>query len=1562
MITVISTGWAPGTKQQCIDSVASQVGVSHEHVVIDAALQDPPKEHFENLIEAVAALPDDRVVACVDLDDWLSDERALAKVAAMHANGALVTYGQFQFPDGRKGWATPYGPGEDVRQTWRATHLKTFRAGLFKRIRREDLMYCSAWAKHARDHFLMFPMLEMAGSRARFCPDVVYVYNADPGTYSEEDRREERQMVEYVRALPPYQPLSPDVVRGLLGTASSRMLVYTSICGGYDTVKSVPDGGGGYEWRLYSDSDKGGGGWNLVPSGVQAATPRMQAKWHKCHPPEDVKVSLWIDGSVEIHSVALIEAALAALEHSDWAMFRHADRGSILEEAEYSLTSLKYIGKPLREQVEHYMKNEPVSPGLWGGGVIARRHTPKVLAASAAWYEECVRWSDQDQISLPMILAKYDIAVGELTAGGNLSHNSLFTVVGRPGHFWGALGVPVLSRYDLLDRLIASAEAGVVNPHRYFIVDNGGRLDVRSPSIQQAVARGAVVSVLSPGCNLGVAASWNAILRAAHPRYATVISNDDITLGPRTLEYLYSKDAIDRHDFVIAEGPPQANGWCLFTQAPSCAAKIGYYDKNFFPAYYEDTDYHRRMTLAGIEPFRLPTDHAHEGWATIKQEGHDGPTYRGQQRNLDYYARKWGGAPGQEQFAEPFDGRETPPPAPPREDVWVDVALGAVAGPPATVTRAPAPPLMRYDVVNRLLEKLGAERYLEIGVSNGETMRRVKAPFRVGVDPLPQSDGMLAATEFFPVDSDAFFARGDAVGKFGVTFIDGLHHADQAYRDIENACRVSEIVVVHDANPMTEALQIVPSRGGDWTGDVWKSVARVRAEGRHTVRTVDADYGIAMILPGRAESIPVLPRETWNDLVQHREELLGLLRSDEWEEWFDARDDGDAMVLNRFQRRAQKAMEGKSKRICLNMIVKNEGARIERCLAAAAPFVDCWAIADTGSTDDTPALIERFFAERGCPGRLLKTTFKNFSQARNEALALARTVPGWQYVLLIDADMVLTGTLDTATLSAPAYQLLQRDGGGLNWWNARLLRRDVPANYVGVTHEYLSVDNPQNLNGLVIDDHCDGANRGEKAERDIRLLNQGLADEPQNVRYMFYLAQTYRETGRYHEAIQWYRRRIEIGGWDEEIWASYYGIAHSYKAIGDEPQMTKACLEAYNFRPNRGESLKLLAQTLRERSQNDSAVLVAEELAKIPLPGDLLFVEGGVYEWGADQEIAIAGYYSKRPGRREAAYRACARLTTIANNGIRKQARENFVHYARSATELFGATVKPIDWKPADGYAPMNPSVCVGPDGRRIVLVRTVNYTVTTEGQYPTLDGSGIIRTHNHVLEMDADWKPVRSTEIQNAPELPARKLGFVEGYEDCRLWHDGASFLASCTVRDAPDSDGRCEMAILSLDAAWRVQHVEAIRDYDGDKTQKNWMPVVGRPGSFVYLCDPTVVIERRPASTVEVCRSAPPACLVDLRGGSQVIAHGGGWLCITHEVTWCPHRVYLHRFVRLDVDFKVTAVSDPFYFVAKGIEFCAGLARDNDKLVASFGVNDASAYLAIFDPAAVDRVLRPL
>ena len=57
------------------------------------------------------------------------------------------------------------------------------------------------------------------------------------------------------------------------------------------------------------------------------------------------------------------------------------------------------------------------------------------------------------------------------------------------------------------------------------------------------------------------------------------------------------------------------------------------------------------------------------------------------------------------------------------------------------------------------------------------------------------------------------------------------------------------------------------------------------------------------------------------------------------------------------------------KTLCLNMIVKNETANLERCLRSVADHIACWVIGDTGSSDGTQDFITSFFAARGLPGR-----------------------------------------------------------------------------------------------------------------------------------------------------------------------------------------------------------------------------------------------------------------------------------------------------------------------------------------------------------------------------------------------------------------------------------------------------------------------------------------------------------------------------------------------------------------------------------------------------------------
>jgi len=120
------------------------------------------------------------------------------------------------------------------------------------------------------------------------------------------------------------------------------------------------------------------------------------------------------------------------------------------------------------------------------------------------------------------------------------------------------LGIPTLRHYDLLQRLLDSAERGSVKPDGYIIVDNGGsaRARLRLPSNAQ---------IIEPGKNLGVAASWNLLLDEAGDE-PIVISNDDIALGHGTFAALSAAAA--EHSLVTA------GGWALFAQAPKCTRTI----------------------------------------------------------------------------------------------------------------------------------------------------------------------------------------------------------------------------------------------------------------------------------------------------------------------------------------------------------------------------------------------------------------------------------------------------------------------------------------------------------------------------------------------------------------------------------------------------------------------------------------------------------------------------------------------------------------------------------------------------------------------------------------------------------------------------------------------------------------------------------------------------------------------------------------------------------------------------------------------------------------------------
>jgi hypothetical protein len=325
--------------------------------------------------------------------------------------------------------------------------------------------------------------------------------------------------------------------------------------------------------------------------------------------------------------------------------------------------------------------------------------------------------------------------------------------------------------------------------------------------------------------------------------------------------------------------------------------------------------------------------------------------------------------------------------------------------------------------------------------------------------------------------------------------------------------------------------------------------------------------------------------------------------------------------------------------ICLNMIVRNESALIERCLAAAAAHIDCYVICDTGSTDNTVEKIRTFFAARNIPGVIAHTTFHDFEQARNYALDAARDSDlEFDYLLLCDADMelIVERPRFREELAGVPYLVAQRSAvGDLHYQNLRLVPRHCPARYRGVTHEYLDVTPADRVgfDGIWFRDHAAGANRTDKFERDITLLTQGLKTEPGNERYVFYLANTYFDAGQPAEAMTWYGKRVQMGGWAEEIFYSSYRIGGCLERLGRDTEMIAQHLQTYQRFPHRAEPLHALAQFYQRRSENQLAYLFADAGLRIPPPPDgALFVEAQVYDWRLTDIVAVSLYWMGHPG------------------------------------------------------------------------------------------------------------------------------------------------------------------------------------------------------------------------------------------------------------------------------------------------------------------------------------------
>jgi glycosyltransferase involved in cell wall biosynthesis len=329
--------------------------------------------------------------------------------------------------------------------------------------------------------------------------------------------------------------------------------------------------------------------------------------------------------------------------------------------------------------------------------------------------------------------------------------------------------------------------------------------------------------------------------------------------------------------------------------------------------------------------------------------------------------------------------------------------------------------------------------------------------------------------------------------------------------------------------------------------------------------------------------------------------------------------------------------------LCLVMIVKDEEDTIAKCLKAVAPYISYWVIVDTGSKDNTLNVIRETTAELNIEGELHERPWVNFEVNRTESLELAKGRCDYRWI--IDADDTfypeVPGVNPFAGLTnePDGYQILYKLNT-LQYHRVQIVKSDQDWVYKGVLHEYLHLDKPEISQGIIpmsyviadISPLKRANSLQEKYANDAIILEKALVDEPNNTRYMFYLAQSYRDSEQHEKAIEAYEKRINMGEWPEEVYYSMYMIAKIKEKMGaSDKEVTEFYSRAWEYRPERLEAVFHTMRKLRDQKRFLIAFAYGDIAIKTRGTGDILFVEPEIWQWRLLDEYSLCAYYIGNP-------------------------------------------------------------------------------------------------------------------------------------------------------------------------------------------------------------------------------------------------------------------------------------------------------------------------------------------
>jgi tetratricopeptide (TPR) repeat protein len=569
--------------------------------------------------------------------------------------------------------------------------------------------------------------------------------------------------------------------------------------------------------------------------------------------------------------------------------------------------------------------------------------------------------------------------------------------------------------------------------------------------------------------------------------------------------------------------------------------------------------------------------------------------------------------------------------------------------------------------------------------------------------------------------------------------------------------------------------------------------------------------------------------------------------------------------------------------------------------------------------------------------------------------------------------LVVNDAFDKAALKADAYTV-EQGNDAFSYRNVRVLRTAIGATCAGATHEhyaYPASTHVGHLSTLRIDDVGDGGCKENKFQRDIQLLRADIAKDPGDGRAHFYLANSYRDTRQWAPAIDHYHTRIQLGGWYEEVWYSYYALGKCYREADEPEKAVAAWLGGYQHYPRRAENLYELVKLYRETGMCELAARFYRWATSVPEPNDGLFLHHDVYQYLLAYELTVFFYYVQDKSVYPPHAVQAATYTVLARDYNTPNVWRNYQFYA-PVLARHGGVVTPVcldgrTGKP--GYDASTPSACVTSRGT-LTNVRYNNTVLDDEWNYVMRESREV--TYNAWI-LDSGTNGVARGRM-NAPVADADEALFA-GRQDVRLFAHGTDtvlYTATVCAREQGAKVFRIEYgevqgvydAVLTPDATPSVSgpsantlrlHGTRMASPTNAECEKNWSLFEDATSNVrcVYSWHPLVVGRLDGDQFVEDHRTDVPV-LRHARGsshGTRVVGRPDVRWFLVHFVSYESPRRYYHAVVETDDDaHTVHRLTYPFTFEGEPIEYAGSLAVDETHLTVYYSVKDAaSRYLRV-------------